>query len=71
MNKFKKGQIYTNEDSNIFIKGAFGDMVRFIEGFSPCAIHDMQEIPAVNLEEYIGKWGFKREDPEYEAFVDC
>lgn len=68
--KFEKGQIYENEDSNIFIKGAYGKMVRFIEGCSPSAIHDMQEIPAENLEKYINEREFKRADPEYEAFME-
>ena len=71
MIKFEKGQVYMNEDANIFVKGAYGGMVRFIEGFSPAAIHDMQEIPAENLEEYMNKWGFKRADPEYEAFINA
>lgn len=71
MIKFEKGQIYTGSDSSIFVKGAYGDMVRFIEGNTPSAIHNMQEIPAENLEEYINKWGFKREDPEYEAFINA
>lgn len=71
MINFEKGQIYTGSDSSIFVKGAYGGMVRFIEGFSPADIHNMQEIPAENLEEYINKWGFKREDPEYEAFINA
>lgn len=55
MIKFEKGQVYTGSDSDIYVKGAYGSMVRFIEGCSPAAIHDMQEIPAENLEEYINK----------------
>lgn len=68
--KFERGQIYENEDTNIFIKGVNGNMIRFIEGCSPSAIHDMQEIPAENLEEHINEWGFKRASAEYEAFVN-
>ena len=49
MMKFEKGQVYTGSDSDIYVKGAYGSMVRFIEGCSPAAIHDMQEIPAENL----------------------
>lgn len=71
MMKFEKGQVYTGSDSNIFVKGAYGSMVRFIEGCSPAAIHNMQEIPAENLEAYMNKWGFKRADPEYEAFINA
>ena len=71
MRKFEKGQVYTGSDSDIYVKGAYGSMVRFIEGCSPAAIHDMQEIPAENLEEYINEWGFKRADPEYEAFLNA
>ena len=71
MIKFEKGQVYTGSDSDIYVKGAYGSMVRFIEGCSLAAIHDMQEIPAENLEEYINEWGFKRADPEYEAFLNA
>lgn len=68
--KFERGQIYEGEDANIFIKSVNGDMVRFIEGESPSAIHCIQEIPAENLEEYINKWGFKRASADYEVFVN-
>lgn len=61
MMKFEKGQVYTGSDSDIYVKGAYGSMVRFIEGCSP----------AENLEEYINEWGFKRADPEYEAFLNA
>lgn len=71
MMKFEKGQVYTGSDSNIFVKGAYGSMVRFIEGCSPAAIHDMQEISADNLEAYMNKWGFERVDPELEAFLNA
>ncbi len=57
---FKAGQVYQNEDSNIFIKRVNSGLVSFIEGYSPCAIHKMQEIPEENLAEYIKKWGFEK-----------
>ena len=41
MIKFAKGQVFRNEEDNIFIKGVNGGMVRYIEGYSPLAIHDM------------------------------
>ena len=68
--KFEKGQIYQGEYTNIFIKSVNGNTVRFIEGNSPAAIHDIQEILAENLEEYINKWEFKRASAEFEAFVN-
>lgn len=34
MIKFEKGQVYTGSDSDIYVKGAYGSMVRFIEGCS-------------------------------------
>lgn len=71
MMKFERGQIYQREDDNIFIKGVSDKMVRFIEGFSPSAIHNMQEIPIENLEQYIKKYGFERASEEYEAFVNA
>ena len=69
MMKFKKGQIYKNEYTNIFIKYVNNEMVGFIEGFSPAAIHDMQEIPAENLEEHINECGYERESEEIERFA--
>ena len=57
--KFEQGQVYENEYTNIFIKSVNNGMVWFIEGYSPSAIHNIQEIPAENLEEYITKWGFQ------------
>lgn len=71
MTKFERGQVYQNEDSNIFIKAVYGGMVRFIEGYSPAAIHDMQEIPAENLEDYMNRYGFKRASAEMEAFINA
>lgn len=57
---FKAGQVYQNEDTNIFIKRVNSGLVSFIEGYSPCAIHNMQEIPEENLVKYMKKWGFKK-----------
>ena len=71
MIKFEKGQVYKNEDDNIFIKGINGEMVKFIEGYSSLAIHDIQVIPAENLEKYINKWGYKRCSKEVEEYIDC
>lgn len=56
---FKAGQLYRSEDSNIFIKRVSAGMVVFIEGYSPTAIHDIQEIPAENLLDYMNRWGFR------------
>lgn len=71
MIKFEKGQVYRDEEDSIFIKGVNGGMVRYIEGYSPLAIHDIQEIPAENLEKYINKWGYKRCSKEVEEYIDC
>ena len=71
MIKFAKGQVFKNEEDNIFIKGVNGGMVRYIEGYSPLAIHDIQEIPVENLEIYINKWGYKRCSKEVEEYIDC
>ena len=46
-------------------------MVKFIEGYSSLAIHDIQVIPAENLEKYINKWGYKRCSKEVEEYIDC
>ena len=69
--EFKKGQIYQNEDDNIFIKYVRNGCVGFIEGCSPCAIHDIEEFKAEILEEYIKKYGYKRASKEFEAFVNA
>lgn len=71
MIKFEKGQVFRNEEDNIFIKGVNGRMVKYIEGYSPLAIHDIQVIPAENLEKYINKWGYKRCSKEVEKYIDC
>ena len=70
MMKFERGQIYQNEEDNIFIKSVYGSTVKFIEGYSPAALHDMQEFPVESLVEHIKKYGYKRESPEIEAFVN-
>lgn len=70
MMKFERGQIYQNGEDNIFIKSAYGSTVKFIEGYSPEALHDMQELPVESLVEHIKKYGYKRESPEIEAFVN-
>lgn len=57
---FTAGEVYSNEDSNIFIKRVGNGLVAFIEGYSPSAIHDMQEIPEENLAEYMNNYGFKK-----------
>ena len=69
--KFKKGQIYEGEYTNIFVIMVVGNEVHFIDGTSPSAIHEIQKIEPQHLEEYINKYGYKRADSEYEAFVDC
>lgn len=68
---FERGQIFEGEDTNIFIKCVNNGMVKFIEGCSPAAIHDIQEIPSENLEAYINKYGFKRASEEFEAFMNA
>lgn len=59
---FLSGQRYENEYSNIFIKGTDSKKktVRFIEGYSPSAIHDIQEIPQSQLKKYIKNNGYKK-----------
>jgi hypothetical protein len=59
--QFLSGQRYENENTNIFIKGISSkdNTVRFIEGFSPSASHDIQEIPQKNLRDYMKRYGFK------------
>lgn len=58
---FLSGQRYENEYSNVFIKrvDSKGGTVRFIEGFSPSAIHDAQELPISELKKYLKKQGYK------------
>lgn len=68
---FERGQIYEGEDMNIYIKYVNNGMVGFIEGYSPSAIHDMQEIPSENLEAHINEYGYKRASEEYEAFINA
>lgn len=58
---FTAGEVYSNECINIFIKRVGNGLVTFIEGFSPSAIHNMQEIPEENLLEYMDNYGFKKE----------
>lgn len=69
--KFKKGQVYKNEDANIFVKMVIGKNVNFIEGDSPCAIHNMQTLEAEYLEDYINRWGFERASKEEERFINA
>lgn len=56
---FCEGETYTNEETNIFIKNITGNNVAFIEGFSPSAIHDIQNLTSDELSDYMRKWGFK------------
>lgn len=58
---FEKGQVYTSDFTgiNIFILSAYGASVTFIEGFSPSAIHDKQEIPYKNLVDYMTKYEYE------------
>lgn len=41
--KFKKGQIYEGEYTNIFVIMVVGNEVHFIDGTSPSAIHEIQK----------------------------
>lgn len=56
---FKAGQRFENENTNIFIKRVSGENIAFIEGFSPSAIHNIQEMEAEYLQEYIEKYSFE------------
>lgn len=55
---FEKGQKYENEYSNVFIKNVYNGVVSFIDGFSPSAIHDMQELDSEDLEVYLTEYNF-------------
>lgn len=57
--RFEKDMIFENDFINIFIKAVVGEKVKFIEGYSPAAIHDMQELAAADLERHIKEYGFK------------
>lgn len=59
---FLSGQRYENEYSNVFIKrvNSSSGTVRFIEGFSPSAIHDTQELPIGELKKYLKRNGYKK-----------
>ena len=61
LGNFISGQQYQNEWSNVFIRrvDSKGGTVRFIEGFSPSAIHDAQEIPISELKKYLKRHGYK------------
>lgn len=54
----KGGMLFENEFTNIFVKFVTASTVIFIEGFSPAAIHDVQEIPTENFLNYINDYGF-------------
>lgn len=58
----KSGMLFEDESTNIFVKYVdyTKGTVKFIEGFSPSAIHNLQEIPIKNFEDYTTKWGFKQ-----------
>lgn len=59
---FLSGQKYGNEYSNVFIKSvnSSSGTVRFIEGFSPSAIHDTQELSIGDLKKYLKRYGYKK-----------
>lgn len=57
--KFEKGQWFQNDDCNLFIKGVYNGVVKFIEGTSPSAIHCMQELEVEYLEEHINLCEYK------------
>lgn len=62
MENLKSGMLFENEFTNIFIKyvNYTDKIVKFIEGFSPSAIHDLQAIPFEQFKEYTTKYGFKQ-----------
>lgn len=67
--KFEEGQVY-EADTNIFIRAVDGNVVYYIEGISPAAVHNIQVIRSCDLINYIKENNFKRADSEYEAFVN-
>lgn len=60
-NNFLSGQRYENEYSNVFVRRVDYEKgtVRFIEGFSPSAIHDTQEISISELKKYLKEHKYK------------
>lgn len=52
------GMLFENEDMNIFVKRVTAKTVVFIEGFSPSALHDIQEIPKDNFIAHCNSWGY-------------
>lgn len=58
---FRSGQRYENEYMNVFIRrvNSAAGTVRFIEGYSPSAIHNAQEIPISELRKYLKRHGYK------------
>lgn len=58
MMNIKGGMLFENEYENIFVKFVTANTVIFIEGYSPSAIHDVQEIPTENFIQYLSDWGF-------------
>lgn len=59
---FLSGEKYENEYSNIFIRSVNSKegTVRFIEGFSPSAIHDAQTVSVEELKKYLKRHGYKK-----------
>lgn len=59
---FLSGEQYENEYSNVFVRSVNSSKgtVRFIEGFSPSAIHDVQELTIQELKEYLKRHGYKK-----------
>lgn len=52
------GMLFENEDMNIFVKRVTADSVIFIEGSSPSALHDIQELSKENFLQHCNEWGF-------------
>ena len=60
MMNVKSGMLFENEFTNIFVKYITSNTVIFIEGCSPSAIHDVQEIPTENFIKHLTDWGFNQ-----------
>lgn len=58
MMNVESGMLFENEFTNVFVKCVTDNTVIFVEGFSPSAIHDTQEIPKENFLKHINDWGF-------------
>lgn len=58
---FEKGDRYTSDltEENIYIIGTHGNVITFIEGWSPSAIHSKQEMSYEYFVDYITKYKYE------------